>query len=37
VRAAVSEILLVDVGYGVDAGRSGYLSQQLGVAFSGRF
>ena len=36
-RAAVSETMLVDVGYGVDAGRSGYLSQQVGVAFSGRF
>jgi len=37
VQAALAENLRVDVDYGVDAGRSDYLSQQVSVVFSGRF
>jgi len=36
-QVALAEGLLVDVEYGVDAGRSDYLSQQVSVVFSGRF
>ena len=36
-QVALAENLLVDVEYGVDAGRSDYLSQQVSVVFSGRF
>ena len=36
-QAALAEGLVVEVDYGVDAGRGDYLSQQLSVIFSGVF